>query len=116
MQRIRIDQLLLWALALGLTLLASTVFAGAKEIRGFTLTVSDLDRAVGFYQQALGFRKVEEQTVADPQFDYLTGVFGTRVRNVTFISPRVVSVPGMPWSKGLMVKDPDGHAVLLVEP
>jgi catechol 2,3-dioxygenase-like lactoylglutathione lyase family enzyme len=36
--------------------------------------------------------------------------------NVAFISPRVTSVQGMPWRKGLMVKDPDGHAVLLVEP
>ena len=34
---------------------------------------------------------------------------------VTFISPQVVSVSGEPWSKGLMIKDPDGHAVLLVE-
>ncbi len=36
--------------------------------------------------------------------------------NVAFISPRVVEVRGAPWSKGLMVKDPDGHAVLLVQP
>ena len=36
--------------------------------------------------------------------------------NVTFISTRVIEVRGMPWSKGLMVKDPDGHAVLLVQP
>jgi catechol 2,3-dioxygenase-like lactoylglutathione lyase family enzyme len=34
---------------------------------------------------------------------------------VTFISPQVVPVTGEPWSKGLMVKDPDGHAVLLVQ-
>ena len=34
---------------------------------------------------------------------------------VTFISPQVVSVSGEPWTKALMVKDPDGHAVLLVE-
>ena len=35
--------------------------------------------------------------------------------NVTFISPDVVAVDGPEWRKGLMVKDPDGHAVLLVE-
>ena len=34
---------------------------------------------------------------------------------VTFISPAAIAVAGAPWSKGLMVKDPDGHAVLLVE-
>ncbi|MGH8671856.1 MAG: VOC family protein [Burkholderiales bacterium] len=35
--------------------------------------------------------------------------------NITFVSPHVVSVAGLPFSKGLMVKDPDGHAVLLVQ-
>jgi catechol 2,3-dioxygenase-like lactoylglutathione lyase family enzyme len=34
---------------------------------------------------------------------------------VGFISPRSVTVSGMPWTKGLMVRDPDGHVVLLVE-
>jgi hypothetical protein len=34
---------------------------------------------------------------------------------VTFISPHVVPVTGEPWGNGLMVKDPDGHAVLLVQ-
>ena len=34
---------------------------------------------------------------------------------VSFISPQVVSVSGEAWSRGLMVKDPDGHAVLLVQ-
>jgi catechol 2,3-dioxygenase-like lactoylglutathione lyase family enzyme len=72
---------MLWVLALGLTLLASTVLAGAREIRGFALTVSDLDRSVAFYQQALGFREVGERVIVDPEFDTLTGVFGTRVRS-----------------------------------
>jgi len=35
--------------------------------------------------------------------------------NVRFISPRQVRVSGMPFARGLMVKDPDGHAVLLVQ-
>lgn len=81
--RITIDRLMLWVLAAGLALLASTVFAGAKEIRGFALTVSDLDRAVEFYQQALDFRKISERTITDRNYDYLTGVFGTRVRSAT---------------------------------
>jgi catechol 2,3-dioxygenase-like lactoylglutathione lyase family enzyme len=81
--RITTDQLMLWIVAAGLALLASTVFAGAREIRGFALTVSDLDRAVEFYQQALGFRKVAERTITDRNYDYLTGVFGTRVRSAT---------------------------------
>jgi catechol 2,3-dioxygenase-like lactoylglutathione lyase family enzyme len=39
-----------------------------------------------------------------------------QAQKVGFISPQPVSVSGMPWRKGLMVRDPDGHAVLLVEP
>jgi catechol 2,3-dioxygenase-like lactoylglutathione lyase family enzyme len=76
---VRIDTLMLWLLAAALALVASTVFA-AREIRGFALTVSDLDRAVTFYERALGFRKVGERTVAGPEHDALTGIFGTRVR------------------------------------
>ena len=81
--RIRTDQLLLLVAALSLSVLASTVFAGAREIRGFALTVSNLDSAVAFYQEALGFKKVGERIVADRNYDYLTGVFGTRVRSAT---------------------------------
>ena len=81
--RIRTDQLMLWVLAAGLALLASTVFAGAREIRGFALTVSNLESAVTFYEKALGFKKVSERVVTDRNYDYLTGVFGTRVRSAT---------------------------------
>ena len=35
---------------------------------------------------------------------------------VRFVSPRAVSVKGSPWGRQLMVNDPDGHAVLLVQP
>jgi catechol 2,3-dioxygenase-like lactoylglutathione lyase family enzyme len=80
MSRIRIDTLMLWVLAGALALLAGTVFAGAREIRGFTLTVSDLDRSVAFYEQALGFTKVSERGFSERGHDELTGVFGTRVR------------------------------------
>jgi catechol 2,3-dioxygenase-like lactoylglutathione lyase family enzyme len=80
---VRTDQLMLLVVALSLSLLASTVFAGAREIRGFALTVSNLDSAVAFYQEALGFKKVGERVVVDPNYDYLTGVFGTRVRSAT---------------------------------
>ena len=81
--RIRTDQLLLLVVALSLSLLASSVFAGAREIRGFALTVSNLDSTVAFYEEALGFKKIDERIVADRNYDYLTGVFGTRVRSAT---------------------------------
>ena len=78
-----VDGLVLLLAALCISLLASAAFAGASEIRGFALTVSNLDSAVAFYEQALGFQKVGEQIVADRNYDYLTGVFGTRVRSAT---------------------------------
>lgn len=83
MLRTRFGTLMLWSFALALALLASTVFAGAREIRGFALTVSNLDSAVAFYEQALGFKKVGERLVTDRNYDTLTGVFGTRVRSAT---------------------------------
>jgi catechol 2,3-dioxygenase-like lactoylglutathione lyase family enzyme len=78
-----IDRLMLLILALALCIITGSVFAGAREIRGFTLTVSNLDQAVAFYENALGFRKVGERAISDRNFDYLTGVFGTRVRTAT---------------------------------
>jgi catechol 2,3-dioxygenase-like lactoylglutathione lyase family enzyme len=71
-------------LALLITVLfVSSAFAKALEIKGFTLTVSDIDRSVTFFEQALGFSKTADRTYADRNHDYLTGVFGTRVRSVT---------------------------------
>ncbi len=71
-------------LALAITVLfVSSAFAKALEIKGFTLTVSDMDKSVAFFEQALGFSKTADRTYADRDHDYLTGVFGTRVRSVT---------------------------------
>ena len=36
--------------------------------------------------------------------------------NVVFVSPRIVEVAGQPYRRQLMVRDPDGHPVLLVQP
>jgi catechol 2,3-dioxygenase-like lactoylglutathione lyase family enzyme len=71
------------SLAVILWLLASLAFAGAREISGLVLTVSDLERSVAFYETALDFKKVSERTIADRDYDYLTGVFGARVRVAT---------------------------------
>src|SRR6516165_7778151 len=79
----RLGTVVLMLVLLVLSLPVSTVQAGARSIRGFALTVSNVDRAVDFYQQALGFERVSERVVNDRNYDYLTGVFGTRVRIVT---------------------------------
>jgi catechol 2,3-dioxygenase-like lactoylglutathione lyase family enzyme len=70
-------------IALWMVLIAGTALAAGREVRAIALTVSDLDAAVTFYERALGFTKVGERTVADREHDYLTGVFGTRVRTAT---------------------------------
>lgn len=72
-----------WLAAAILALAALSVWGQVREVRGFALTVSDLDRSVAFYEGALGFQKVAERTVADPAYDYLIGVFGSRVRRAT---------------------------------
>jgi len=44
------------------------------------ITVSDLDRAVAFYSDVLGFEKTAETEVAGTGYEHLAGVFGLRVR------------------------------------
>lgn len=78
MHRIRSSILLIVALAL--CSIANTVFARALVLDSFALTVADLDRSVAFYENALRFRKVSERTIVDRNYDYVTGVFGTRLR------------------------------------
>ena len=73
---------LAWALAVMMAFV-SAAFGKALEIHGFVMTVSDMDRSISFYEQALGFTKMTDQVSADRNHDYLTGVFGTRVRHVT---------------------------------
>lgn len=68
--------ILLWFLATG-------VHARALEIKGVALSVSDLNRSIAFYETALGFKKVGERVIAAPDYDYVTGVFGSRIRSAT---------------------------------
>jgi catechol 2,3-dioxygenase-like lactoylglutathione lyase family enzyme len=63
--------------------LASAAWAGVREIRSFVLTVSDIDRAAAFYESALHFKRIADRVIVDQDYDYLTGVFAARVRNVT---------------------------------
>jgi catechol 2,3-dioxygenase-like lactoylglutathione lyase family enzyme len=68
------------ALLLATAGLASSAWAGAREIKGFALTVADLDRSVAFFEQALGFEKLSDRIIVDRDYDYLVGTFGVRVR------------------------------------
>ena len=46
------------------------------------ITVSDMDRAVGFYSRVLNFKTVRDTEVAGETYENLEGVFGVRVRVV----------------------------------
>jgi catechol 2,3-dioxygenase-like lactoylglutathione lyase family enzyme len=77
-----------WRLAVFLLLFAFVWGVGAAhgralEIHAVVLTVSDLDRSVAFYVNALGFRKVGERLIADGSLDEITGTFGVRMRRAT---------------------------------
>ena len=44
------------------------------------MTVSDLDRSVGFYSKVLSFEKVSESEVDGSDYEHLEGVFGLKMR------------------------------------
>lgn len=68
---------------ISLALLASSAFGRALEVKAITLSVSDLDRSVAFFEQALSFKKTGEKLISDREYDYALGVFGARVRRAT---------------------------------
>lgn len=71
-----------FALTILLSFAVSQAYAKAIELKSIALTVSDLDRSVTFYEQSMNFKKVSEQVIVNQNFDYVTGVFASRVRSV----------------------------------
>jgi catechol 2,3-dioxygenase-like lactoylglutathione lyase family enzyme len=69
-------------LVLFLIVAFSSVTAKATtSVESVGMTVSDMDRAVGFYS-ALTFQKVSDVEVLGDEFEHLEGVFGARIRIV----------------------------------
>jgi len=69
-------------LVLFLIVAFSSVTAKATtSVESVGMTVSDMDRAVGFYS-ALTFQKVSDVEVLGDEFEHLEGVFGARMRTV----------------------------------
>ncbi len=56
--------------------------AGVTAVRMVGLTVSDMDRSVGFYTRVLDFTKVSDGEVSGPEYEALEGVPGARLRVV----------------------------------
>jgi catechol 2,3-dioxygenase-like lactoylglutathione lyase family enzyme len=67
-------------LALLLAAAAALSNAPVSAVASVGMTVSDLDRSIGFYTKVLTFEKVSEREVAGPEFERLEGVFGARMR------------------------------------
>jgi catechol 2,3-dioxygenase-like lactoylglutathione lyase family enzyme len=55
---------------------------GVKAVEAIGMTVSDMDRAVGFYSQALSFEKISDIEVFGSEYEALQGLFGIRMRVV----------------------------------
>jgi catechol 2,3-dioxygenase-like lactoylglutathione lyase family enzyme len=75
-----------WALTL-FVLLISCSFASAADpivsgVESIGITVQDMDRAVGFYTEVLGFERVSDTEVAGEDYERLYGVFGLRLHTV----------------------------------
>ena len=124
---------------LALVLLAAAAAARAQDrplvgaLDSVGMTVSDMDRAVDFYSRVLTFEKVSDVEVTGSDYERLQGVFGLRMRvvrmrlgeegielfaaRVEFISPGAVALPQgeLGFREGFLVRDPDGHAMQLVE-
>jgi catechol 2,3-dioxygenase-like lactoylglutathione lyase family enzyme len=61
---------------------ASAPRAVVQAVDSVGITVSDMDRAVGFYSRVLTFEKVSDREVAGDSYEHLYGVFGMRLRVV----------------------------------
>src|SRR5215469_15750124 len=53
-----------------------------ERVDAVGMTVSDMDRAVGFYSNVLTFEKVSDVELAGENYEHLEGVFGLRMRVV----------------------------------
>jgi catechol 2,3-dioxygenase-like lactoylglutathione lyase family enzyme len=51
-------------------------------VQSIGITVNDMDRAVGFYTQVLGFERVSESEASGSDYEHLYGVFGLRLKTV----------------------------------
>ncbi len=51
-----------------------------KEVHSFGFTVSNLERSVEFFREALTFQKVSEVELSGSEYEHLQGLFGIRMR------------------------------------
>jgi len=63
-------------------LYVSISFAQVKSVECIGITVSDMDRALSFYSNVLGFEKVSEEELFGEPYETLNNLFGLRMRIV----------------------------------
>src|SRR5262250_3251902 len=85
LRHLRADELaaicaLLLALAVAQGFAQPTALVDRVDAVG--ITVSDMDRAIGFYSKVLTFEKVSDVEVSGENYEHLEGVFGVRMRVV----------------------------------
>lgn len=51
-----------------------------RAVDSISITVGDMDRAIGFYTNVLGFEHIGEDEVSGEPYEHLYGVFGLRLR------------------------------------
>jgi catechol 2,3-dioxygenase-like lactoylglutathione lyase family enzyme len=54
--------------------------SAVRAVESIGITVSDLDRSVGFYTDVLSFERIGERESADEATEHFSGVFGARCR------------------------------------
>ena len=98
-----------WAVLLFLTVakgLAQERLALVDGVDAIGITVTDMDRAVDFYSRALTLTRGAESVAQQ-----------LRAESVTFVSSGVVAnhTGQLEFSKGFLLRDPDGHAIEIEE-
>src|SRR5579885_2338697 len=64
------------------TALAQQAEERVKAVASIGMTVSDMDRSVEFYSEALSFKKVSDIEIEGAEYEHLMGVFGLRIHMV----------------------------------
>ncbi|EKQ66791.1 lactoylglutathione lyase-like lyase [Leptolyngbyaceae cyanobacterium JSC-12] len=65
-----------------LRLQAASVQSAVIAVESVGITVSDMDRAVDFYSEVLGFKPISDVEVLGSEYEQLQGLFGVRLRVV----------------------------------
>jgi catechol 2,3-dioxygenase-like lactoylglutathione lyase family enzyme len=92
------------------------------------IVVRDTQASLAFYRDLLGLRVAGESENYGTEQEHLNNVFGARLHITTlraargvgspFLSPGVVEISAreLGFRKGFLIRDPDGHALEVVQP